>query len=167
MENTLSVRIARDSDATDLASLTAQLGYHVEPPELRVRLSRILERLDQRFIVAEDQRRVVGWLHALVVEYVETNPFVVIGGLVVDKNSRRRGIGWMLMEYAERWANEQRCSLVRLWSSAGRTGAHQFYERQGYKNIKTQYSFVKPLTPGGMEELSQFIPRIDTEVMEE
>lgn len=167
MENTLAVRVARESDATDLASLTAQLGYHVEPLELKVRLSRILERPDQRFIVAEDQRRVVGWLHALVVEYVETNPFVVIGGLVVDKSSRRRGIGRTLMEYAERWAKEQRCSLVRLWSSAGRTGAHQFYERQGYKNIKTQYSFVKPLAPGGMQELSQFIPRIDTEVMEE
>jgi GNAT superfamily N-acetyltransferase len=62
---------------------------------------------------------------------VEANPFVVVGGLVVDKSSRRRGIGQMLMEYAETWAKEQRCSIVRLWSSAGRTGAHQFYERQG------------------------------------
>jgi GNAT superfamily N-acetyltransferase len=167
MENTLSARIARGSDATDLASLTAQLGYHVNPLELRARLSHILERSDHRFVVAEDRRQVVGWLHALVVEYVEANPFVVIGGLVVDTSSRRRGIGRMLMEHAETWAKEQRCSVVRLWSSAGRTGAHQFYERQGYKNIKTQYSFVKPLDAGGARELSQFIPRIDTEVMEE
>jgi GNAT superfamily N-acetyltransferase len=162
-----SVRVARESDASDVASLTAQLGYQVTPDEVTSRLSRILRRSDQRFIVAEDQQRIVGWVHALVVEYVEANPFAVIGGLVVDKSSRRRGIGRMLMEYAETWAKEQRCSIVRLWSSAGRTGAHQFYERQGYKNIKTQYSFVKPLDPGGERELSQFIPRIDTEMMEE
>jgi GNAT superfamily N-acetyltransferase len=159
----VSIRVARESDATALASLTAQLGYHVKPVELASRLSRILERSDQRFVVAEDERRIVGWLHALVIEYVEANPFVIVGGLVVDKSSRRRGIGQTLMEYAETWAKEQRCSIVRLWSSAGRTGAHQFYERQGYQNIKTQYSFAKPLDPGGVQELSQFIPFIDTE----
>jgi GNAT superfamily N-acetyltransferase len=163
MEKPVSVRVARESDATDVASLTAQLGYQVEAAELRSRLSRILERSDHRFVVAEDQRQIVGWLHALVVEYIEANPFVVVGGLVVDKRSRRRGVGRMLMEDAETWAKDRRCSVVRLWSSAGRTGAHHFYERLGYKNIKTQYSFTKPLDPGGARELSQFIPRIDTE----
>lgn len=163
MENAVSVRIARESDATDLASLTAQLGYQVKPSELRVRLSRILERSDQRFVVAEDQRQIVGWLHALVVEHIEANPFVVIGGLVVDRSSRRRGIGRLLMEDAETWVKDQRCSVVRLSSSVGRTGAHHFYERLGYKNIKTQYSFAKPLDPSGTRELSQFIPRVDTQ----
>lgn len=164
MENPVSVRVARESDATDLASLTAQLGYQVQPSEIRSRLARILERSDHRFIVAEDGRRIVGWLHAVVVEYVEANPFVVVGGLVVDQGSRRRGVGRILMESAEKWAQERHCSIVRLWSSAGRTGAHQFYERLGYRNIKTQYSFAKPLDPGGERELIQFIPVIETEV---
>ena len=62
MEKPFSVRVARESDATDVASLTAQLGYHVKPRELRSRLSRILERSDQRFVVAEDQRQIIGWL---------------------------------------------------------------------------------------------------------
>ena len=164
METPASVRVARESDANDLASLTGQLGYQVKPPELRSRLSRILERSDQRFLVAEDQRQIVGWLHASVVEHVEADPFVVVSGLVVDKSCRRRGIGRMLMESAETWAKERHCSVVRLRSTAARTGAHQFYERLGYKNIKTQYSFAKLLDPGGERELSQFVPIIDTEV---
>jgi len=159
-----AVRMAGESDAIDLASLTAQLGYQVDPSELKARLSRILVRSDQRFVVAEDQRHIVGWLHALVLEYVEANPFVVIGGLVVEKQSRRRGIGRLLMEDAEAWAKEQGCSVVRLWSSAGRTEAHRFYEQLGYKNIKTQHSFVKPLDPRGVRELNQFVPLIDIEV---
>src|SRR5262249_16245515 len=39
---TVSIRIARESDMTDLTSLTAQLGYEVEPSALGARLSRIL-----------------------------------------------------------------------------------------------------------------------------
>lgn len=167
MATSVAVRVARESDATDLASLTEQLGYRVTPAELRSRLSRILPRSDQRFVVAEHAQQVVGWLHALVVEYVETNPFVVIGGLVVDRRSRQQGIGRTLLEDAETWAKKQRCSIVRLWSSVGRAGAHRFYERLGYTNVKTQYSFVKSLTPDRARELSQFIPQIDTEVMEE
>jgi hypothetical protein len=66
------------------------------------------------------------------------------------------------MEYAENWAREQQCSVVRLWSSAGRTDAHRFYERLGYTVIKTHYSFAKSLAPDGARELSQFVPRIDT-----
>jgi GNAT superfamily N-acetyltransferase len=157
-----SIRIARVSDAADLAVLTAQLGYEVEPSALGDRLSRILTRSDQQFVVAEDESRIVGWLHALVVEYVESQPFVAIGGLVVDKSARRQGIGRLLVEYAEKWAREQRCSVVRLWSSAGRTEAHRFYEDLGYAVIKTQYSFAKSLAPDNAQHLSQFVPRIDS-----
>jgi GNAT superfamily N-acetyltransferase len=50
----------------------------------------------------------------LVVEYVEANPFVVIGGLVVDRHSRRRGIGRLLMEDMETWAKEHRTSRTNV-----------------------------------------------------
>ena len=66
----------------------------------------------------------------------------------------------MLVEYAETWAKEQQCSIVRLWSSTARAAAHRFYERLGYRNIKTQYSFAKPLDPGDLERLKELIPSI-------
>jgi len=157
----VSVRTARASDAGDVAHLTAQLGYDVETSVLRARLSRILERPDQRFLIAERDARPVGWLHAAMWEYVEADAFVLIGGLVVDRAHRRQGIGRVLMEDAERWALQHGCSVVRLWSSAGRIHAHQFYERLGYTKIKTQYSFAKLLTPGGREGLKGFVPRIE------
>lgn len=156
----ISVRPVVESDVDAVADLAAQLGYDIEPSLLKTRLSKIRMRPDHRFLVAQLDGRAIGWLHAKLSEYVETDPFVVIGGLVVDKGHRRRGVGRMLLEHAEAWAREQGCAIVRLWSSAGRVNAHRFYERLGYVNIKTQYSFAKALDPAARDELKKFVPRI-------
>jgi GNAT superfamily N-acetyltransferase len=157
----LDVRIARLEDAESISRLTAQLGYDADAPAVAARLSRILSRPDHRFFLADLDGRPVGWLHAAVVEYVETGPFVVIAGLVVDRTVRRTGIGRLLMANAEAWAVEQGCGIVRLWSTSARTDAHRFYERLGYSHIKTQYSFVKSVDPAGRGDFSSFIPHID------
>ena len=119
-----SVRTATLSDAADVVDLTAQLGYDVDFAAVRARLARILERLDQRFFIAEIGGRAVGWLHAAAWEYIETHAFVVVAGLVVDRKHRKRGIGRALMAHAEAWAAEQGSAVVRLWSSSARTDAH-------------------------------------------
>ena len=155
------VRIARASDADGIARLTMQLGYEVDAPTVSARLSRILARQDQRFMVAELDDRLVGWVHAIVWEFVETGPFVILGGLVVDRSLRRKGIGRTLVIKAEEWAVEQGCSVVRLWSSVARTEAHRFYEQLGYSNIKSQYSFVKSVDSAGGRDFGGFIPRVD------
>ena len=156
----ISIRLARVSDAEDVARLTAQLGYQVELPALKARLSRILARTDQRFFIAEIDGRPAGWLHAAVSDYVEAETFALIGGLVVDAQHRGKGIGTLLMQQAEDWCRQQGCSIVRLSSSISRAAAHRFYEHLGYTNIKTQYAFVKSFDPE-RQDLSGFVPRVD------
>ncbi len=156
-----AIRVARTGDAGAIAALTKQLGYHVEEGAAAARLARILGREDQQFLVAESSRRVVGWVHALVAEYIEADPFVVIGGLVVDRDHRRHGVGRRLMAATEEWARTRQCSIVRLWSSAPRTAAHRFYEELGYSNIKTQYSFVKALDSSAQRRIVDFVPRVE------
>ena len=162
-----AVRIAHQDDVPRIVELTAQLGYEISRDAADERLRRILVRPDDRFLVADDQSAVVGWLHAVVVDYIETGPFVVIAGLVVDKTMRKRGIGRALLSAAEQWAVERGCHVVRLWSSAARTDAHRFYERLGYAHIKTQFSFVKSVGSAGPHDFSAFVPRIDSTTDEE
>jgi hypothetical protein len=57
---------------TQVEDLTAQLGYQVDTPVVRDRLSRLLAHPDQRFFVADVGGRVVGWVHVTTCEYVET-----------------------------------------------------------------------------------------------
>jgi GNAT superfamily N-acetyltransferase len=157
----ISIRLARVSDADEISRLTAQLGYQVAASALRPRLARILARSDQQFLIAELDGRAVGWVHAAASEYIETEAFVVIAGLVVDGSHRRGGIGRMLIEHSEDWARKRGCSIVRLWSSAARTASHRFYGRLGYTKIKTQYSFAKSLDPTAPLEVTRFVPRVE------
>ena len=99
-------------------------------------------------------------MHAVISEYIESERLVMIAGLVVDKNHRKKGIGRTLMEHAERWAKEQGCSIVRLSSSSNRTTAHRFYEVLGYTNIKTQYSFIKSLDATQQQDIRKFVPKV-------
>ena len=161
MNTAVSVRTARLSDAEAIARLTIQLGYEVNSATAAERLSRLLAQTSQRFLVAEVEGRLAGWAHAIVWEFFETGRFVVIGGLVVDRSLRRRGIGRALLDGVEAWAVEQGCSVVRLWSSVARTEAHRFYEQLGYANIKSQYSFVKSVASGDPDDFTGFVPRLD------
>ena len=157
----ITIRLARISDAANVARLTTQLGYEAPAAAVAERLARIQRHSDQQFWVADVEGTVAGWLHALVAEYVEAEAFVVIGGLVVDQAHRRRGIGRLLLETAEAWARTKRCAVVRLSSSATRTAAHRFYQDVGYVNLKTQYSFAKAVTEEGRRALGTFVPRVD------
>ncbi|MEW5983468.1 MAG: GNAT family N-acetyltransferase [Acidobacteriota bacterium] len=156
----ISVRLARLSDADDIARLTTQLGYESDAASVAPRLARLLSRPDQQFVVAERDGRVVGWAHAVVSEYVELDAFVVIGGLVVESTHRRQGIGSLLMREVEEWARKKGYSIVRLWSSVSRTAAHEFYRERGYTQVKTQFSFVKSLNEDGIDSVAQFVPRV-------
>ena len=160
----VSIRTARRSDTDDVAGLMVQLGYEVDRATFAARLSRILARSDQQVMIAETSGRAVGWVHVALWEYLETEPFVVIAGLVVDANHRRHGIGRLLMTTAEQWARDRGCTIVRLWSSSSRTAAHRFYESLGYTNIKTQFSFAKVVDPVRGGDLQTFVPRVQEQL---
>ena len=160
MNPEVTTRPARVSDAEAIVRLTKQLGYEVEARSVEDRLSRLLARRDQQFLIAEHGDRAIGWVHMIVAEYVETGVFVTIGGLVVDREYRGQGIGRRLLTEAEQWAAQQGCTIVRLSSSATRTEAHKFYEHVGYVNVKTQRAFAKPLTGPARDALRGFVPDV-------
>ena len=56
---TATIRMARLSDATEIATLTTQLGYTVTETDAADRLSRILSRDDQQFFVADVDGQVI------------------------------------------------------------------------------------------------------------
>jgi hypothetical protein len=69
MKSAASIRLARLSDAGEVARLTSQLGYEVTESAVATTLSHILERTDQQFWIAESDGCSVGWIHALFPEF--------------------------------------------------------------------------------------------------
>ena len=131
-------------DADQLAILNGQLGYPSHPDQVRARLEILLADPDQSIFVADQfEKGVVGWVHVYKQALLESDLSAEIGGLVVDQDCRRLGIGEKLMEAAETWARQNGCPSLHLRSNIIRTGAHAFYRRLGYEINKTQYSFIK------------------------
>lgn len=138
------IRIARLSDAQQIAKLCLQLGYSNSSQEIENRLNAIdPDRTQSIWVAASNKNDIVGWVHALKVIYLESSPFIEIGGLVVDQDQRGKGIGKALIQTVEHWAKTIGLLEIRLRSNIIRKEAHEFYEKTGFKNVKTQYTFYK------------------------
>jgi GNAT superfamily N-acetyltransferase len=140
------IREARAGDAPELAALTTELGYPSTADDVVRRLPFLLDRDDQRLLVAAgDNDCAVGWIHVVLRRSLQNDPYVEILGLVVSERARGGGIGAQLVAEGERWAREQGVPLVRVRSNIVRERTHRFYVNLGYELKKTSHTFVKRL----------------------
>jgi GNAT superfamily N-acetyltransferase len=141
------IRTANIGDSIELARLSEQLDYPVTEGEMEYRLQRLNSDPNNAvFVFDTSDGHLAGWVHVfgrllLELEYAE------IGGLVVDSDFRRQGIGEKLMNKCEDWAKENGYHEIRLKSGGKRKDAHAFYECIGYENTNWQQVFKKIVIP--------------------
>jgi GNAT superfamily N-acetyltransferase len=135
----MNIREAILSDTPTLADLANQLGYPCTSDQMAVRLELLSGRSGNGVLVAEDESgTVVGWLHLSGMYFLESAAFAEVLGLIVDKEHRGKGIGKQLLDGAARWAMEHGYNKLRVRSNLIREDAHRFYEREGFRRVKTQ-----------------------------
>ena len=139
------IREARPRDYARIAELAGQLGYPSSADEIAMRFDGMLHSNEHAVFVAQVGSELGGWLAVFVYRVVEADARAEISGLVVDERYRSQRIGMHLLARAERWAREKGCRAIGLRSNIIRDRAHAFYERQGYRHVKTQKSFRKDL----------------------
>ncbi len=140
------VRAMKARDAGQVAALSGQLGYPSTPGEIERRLGGVSRSSDTAVLVAESpEGRVVGWAHVLGRDFLESDPYAELAGLVVDAAARRQGIGRELVSAAEGWALDRGYAAMRVRSNVTRAEARPFYERMGYAIIKSQHVYRKTL----------------------
>jgi GNAT superfamily N-acetyltransferase len=138
---TVDIRPMRMGDLRRVSELSEQLGYPVSSDLLENRFSRLVDSPVHALFVAESEGRVVGWIHAHPQILLEAEPYAEIGGLVVDTNARRMGIGRALVLKVKHWANDCGLERVRVRSDIRRQEAHQFYPSLGFTWLKTQHNY--------------------------
>src|SRR5215213_8956733 len=139
-----TLRRAVSSDAAALARLTTQLGYPVSESTIAARLARMISRNDDCLLVAEDANgQLLGWIHGFVIQLLESDYRVEIGGLVVDAQCRRRGVGRQLVQAIEEWAKERGAMEISVRCREERAESYLFYESLSFKHVKSQFVFRK------------------------
>ncbi|NLY92041.1 MAG: GNAT family N-acetyltransferase [Firmicutes bacterium] len=118
MTKPIGIRKARPEDASALADLAFQLGHKEEAGKVRDRL--LLLNQEHVVFVAEEESRIVGWVHGYLFTLLYQEPMGEIASLVVDAGYRRRGIGRLLVAAFEQWVKEEGYNRVFLRSNIKR-----------------------------------------------
>lgn len=137
----IHIRPIMESDAAAITALSGQLGYSLTTEEARKNIAEILSNKTHAAFIACTGQTVVGWIHVFRAVLLESKPFIEIGGLVIDENYRRQGIGKLLINKAKEWAKEKDMDKLRVRCNRKRTEAHQFYMSLGFTESKEQKIF--------------------------
>src|SRR5574337_1967686 len=114
------------SHSETVQKLSEQLGYSLSIHQIEENVKEILGSEDHIALVAIDSEKVVGWMHAFKAMFIESRPFIEIGGLVVDEDYRGKGIGKKLINEIKRWCIEKNILSLRVRSQIKRKEAHDF-----------------------------------------
>lgn len=148
MDTAIDLRPARGDDATDIARLSAQLGYPASTGAIAQRLSELLAApRDNAVLVLTVDGRITGWIHVLHARRIEVPPFAEIAALVVDADHRNARLGERLVGAAVDWARAARLDTLRVRSNLVRADAHRFYQRLGFEVEKSQAVLRRQLSP--------------------
>jgi GNAT superfamily N-acetyltransferase len=142
---TIMIRTAKATDAEEIIRLSAQLGYPTIMEQVKTRIDQFAHDKDSAIFVYEiANNHLAGWIHILGKHLIYAE-YAEVGGLVVDKDLRRQGIGLQLIKKSEEWARENNYQEIRLRSGDERKEAHKFYKQIGYTNLKVQQVFALKL----------------------
>ncbi|PEA80822.1 GNAT family N-acetyltransferase [Bacillus pseudomycoides] len=137
------IRKATVNDIEALCSLTKELkGSDISYVDMQNRLQFVeMSPFDFLYVYEEDDH-IFGFLGFRIRENLEdVTRYGEISIISVDSTARRKGIGQILMEYAEQLAKEHNCIGTWLVSGTQRKDAHPFYKKLGYEI--NGYRFVK------------------------
>ena len=140
----ITLRKAELKDAGPITILTEELGYKVTKAAVIIKLKKISMDPVQEVFVAEN-KSVLGWVHIVLSEPLESELFTEIMGMVVKSDNRRMGIGTKLLREAEQWAVDRGCSRIRVRTNISRKETRDYYRRMGFISKKTQEVFEKEI----------------------
>ncbi|MGH8214786.1 MAG: GNAT family N-acetyltransferase, partial [Rhodanobacteraceae bacterium] len=88
---------------------------------------------DHFFLAGDANGKSVGFLHLQVQrDFFSSERTCHVSDIAVAAGHEGRGIGRMLLEYAQRWAKQHRCKLLTLSVFPGNARARALYESAGF-----------------------------------
>ncbi len=140
----LLIRSIELRDAAEVCALIQQLGYERPLDNVAHWIEALVKHAQsQAAFVAELENEIIGWIEISIQNRLQSEPYALIGGLVVKEGFRNRKVGLKLCEKAEAWSWETGVAVVRVTSRSTRLDAHRFYLNNGYRLTKVSQNFEK------------------------
>jgi len=142
---TITIRTASILDAEQLAFLVRQMGYPTSVEQMKSRLQPILSNSDYCVFISQAEQFINGMIGVIKnYSFALDNPYGTITMLIVDSDSRNKGVGKALVKEAESWLESQSIKAFVINSGNDNLDAHRFYQRLGYSSkglrfVKSMY----------------------------
>ena len=139
MKNTIESMKIHHLDSVLL--LSAELGYPGTHEALLARFI-VLNGLKQHALfVSSSDRGINGFIHVEAIDDLIEERKAEIKALIVSENERNTGTGHELVKCAIEWARMFGLHTIYLNCNILRNRAHCFYEKEGFKKVKTSHFF--------------------------
>ena len=103
-------------------------------------IEKISENEEKCLLVAVDKETdtIVGSIFGMVFEDIcgEGRPILLVENVAVLENMQNKGIGKLMFDAVEDWARRFNCHYEMLVSGNARIGAHKFYKKIGFDEVK-------------------------------
>lgn len=141
MKNSIESMQVHHLDAVLL--LSAELGYPVTIDGLSDRYRHLSGLKQHALFVSTSDRGINGFVHLEAVDDLIEERKVEIKALIVNEKYRNSGIGHELVSSGIEWAKKFGLNTIYLNCNILRNRAHCFYEKEGFKKVKTSHFFEK------------------------
>jgi ribosomal protein S18 acetylase RimI-like enzyme len=122
--------------------LIKQLQPDLKKEHYEKNLKHMLE-FNYRMVVLEDNGKVIALSGIWVESKLYCGKYIEMDNVVVDENYRNKGIGKILTDEVIKIGKQENCNVAMLDAYLENTGAHSFYEREGF--IKKGFHFVRKI----------------------
>lgn len=134
----------RKATVKDIPGLDKVMQVISDGPGDREKMAELIENISrdrQKYLLAAVNREdgeIVGSLLGVVFEDIcgDCRPILLVENVAVLDKCQGQGVGRMMFDEIERWGREMNCHYEMLVSGMTRAGAHKFYKRIGFDEVK-------------------------------
>lgn len=134
----------RKATVDDIPGLDKVMQVISDGPGDREKMARLIRKISQDeqkyLLVAIDRENneIVGSLLGVVFEDIcgDCRPILLVENVAVLEKCQGNGVGRRMFEEIESWGRKMDCHYEMLVSGMNRVGAHKFYERIGFEQVK-------------------------------
>jgi len=129
-------------DVSQLSTLYQQFWNELsDVNKMREQFVKIKGSNTHILLSAVEDNKLIGSVMGIICEelYGECKPFLLVENMIVDKYSRRKGIGSALLTELEKLAREKDCTQIILVTESDRFDACGFYEAYGFQQNNKGY----------------------------
>lgn len=142
----IQFRSIKKQDIENIVYMCAESGHEVRYEILSARIKTLSENENSTVIVAvEGENSIAGWIQLERDNFILSDNICNILALYVGNIYRGRKIGKDLIVEGEKWAQQKKCTTLKIHSDITGVDSNRFYTHIGFKHLKTRQSFFKPL----------------------